>query len=140
MNLLNSNFFTFSYWFSLVPGSLDSATQTFLSFFFTFVLIVWVVGKMLAAEKSSTDKLLARVYRKIGTLGVTMGILGFVILFFFYQNVYLLNARFWFLLWILILAFWIWKIVHLHRVKIPKIKENLREQQEYEKYLPQKKV
>ncbi len=134
---MNTAFLTLSYWFSLVPGELDSSAQRFFTLIFALVFIVGVVGKIFASNKVQ-DKLIARVYRKIGSLGITMGIFGFLMLFFFYQEIYLLNARFWFLLWLGVLVVWLWRVVHLARVKIPQIKKTLSEQQEFEKYLPKR--
>ena len=135
---MNSNFWSLHYWLNLNPGNLEQTGQQSLSIFFGLVVLAGIVGYMFAS-KSAADKLLARVYRKIGRLGITMGIIGFFMIFLFYQEIYIFSARFWFLIWLVVVAVWVRSIVHLAKVKIPREKRTLAEQQAFERYLPQKK-
>ena len=73
---MNSNFWSFHYWLNLNPGNLEQNRTTVPFDFFGLVVLAGIVGYMFAS-KSAADKLLARVYRKIGRLGITMGIIGF---------------------------------------------------------------
>jgi hypothetical protein len=65
-----------------------------------------------------------------------MGILGFVVLFFFYEGVPFLSARFWLLVWFIGLIAWkVYILIYLFR-KIPQESRENKDKQNFEKYLP----
>ena len=66
----------------------------------------------------------------------TMPLVGFVLLFLGYEQIYLLGAHFWFLMWLLGLLVWLGFIVYHMVVKLPKEKSELEQKKKFEKYLP----
>ncbi len=85
------------------------------------------------------DLLLVNVWRKLFRLFLTMGLVGFVILFFFYEGVMILGARFWFLFWLIGIITWFVYIIVYSIRKLPKIKKEIEEKKKFEKYLPKSK-
>lgn len=125
-----------SFWFDLAPGSYSQFVMSTLLVLFALTFVVGIAGKVSSEKRRAVDKLAARVYRKIGNLGIAMGIVGFALLFFYYEGIYIFSARFWFVVWLLATLYWIRRIVYLARVKIPREKKTMEEQSDYEKYLP----
>ena len=130
---MNSNL-EFPLLVELESGQLGTSRTTVLSIL--AVMHCGIVGYMFASK--STTMSCTRVCR-IGRLGITMGIIGVFMIFLFYQEIYIFSARFWFLIWLVVVAVWVRSIVHLAKVKIPREKRTLAEQQAFERYLPQKK-
>lgn len=132
----SSNLFRLSYWFTLSPAPLSIVGQRVFLGLFIIVFLVGIGGRILATRYQVRSKLITRVYRKLGALGLTMGLWGFLLWFFFFEGVYLLAGRFWFLVWGIIFLVWGGKIFYLARVKLPQQEKTVREQEEFEKYLP----
>ncbi|HPL92841.1 MAG TPA: hypothetical protein PLB38_00975 [bacterium] len=55
------------------------------------------------------------VVRQFSSFCWTMSLIGFIWLFFFYQGVYILSARVWFLLWLLIAGIWLYFIYNFYK-------------------------
>jgi hypothetical protein len=137
--ILSSNFLKISYWFDLQPGTVKDVGLKMLLGLFALALLFGVVMKFFQKRFESKEKLRARIFRKLSNLGITMGIFGFFLLFFWYEEIYIFSARFWLILWGGVSLFWLAKVVHLAKVKIPKEQSSLSDRAEFEKYLPAKK-
>lgn len=131
-----SNILNLTYWFSQP----NTATKE--------VYWIWV-GGLLALVAVGIFSLVVKMYlkdrslniflEKLSSLGLTMGIFGFLFFFFRQQNVFLLGYRFWFLFWFLLLALWFYRIMNYYFKRIPQIKTEQEERMRKEKYLPGKR-
>lgn len=104
---------------------------------FTSFIILGSVASMVAKRKEE-DRYMIRAYKQIATMLSTMGWLGLVFLFFSYEEIYLIGARFWFLAWGLLLAVWTIKIGKYIRFEIPELREAKKSKEEVNKYLPRR--
>ena len=94
----------------------------------SFAIEYWIIIK-------KTDKFLARVLRKVKTLSVTMGVIGFVFLFFRYEYIPLFSRRFMYILWVLMAGVWAGFLAVEFR-KIPKRRKDAEEVDQIKRYLP----
>lgn len=127
---------TVSYWFNTWPSAIGSlGTKVLLSLFFV-LLGLSVFFKILSYSKQNKSKIFYRLAKSLSPLFLTMGILELLLFFFFYEGVYLLSARFWFLIWLIVFIVWLVYIVNFRRKKIVKAQEEFLKKKEFEKYLP----
>lgn len=126
------------FWFSLNPGPISYKFQLALTWLFGGILILAVIFRILLIVQRK-KVLIIKFWRKLFQLTLVMGLVGFVLLFFFYEGVPILGARFWFLLWILVFIVWLVFILIFLILKIPKIKKETEEKKQFEKYLPKGK-
>ncbi|MFH1712047.1 MAG: hypothetical protein ABH846_02305 [Patescibacteria group bacterium] len=130
--LLNPEF-----WFALQPSTLTPTFERAFFLFFGLMVIIGAVARIMARHKKD-DRLLLQVYRQIGRMFLTMGVLGMMIFFFTFEEIYFFGARFWFIAWGIGLIVWIAMIVS-HAKKIPQMREEYSRAKEGDKYLPRKK-
>jgi len=134
----SSNFFTLSYWFSPQPGPLMNSAAQFLLIVFGLCLIGAIIFYSIARIKKD-DPVIFKLYSKIKNLFTTLAVVGFIILFFFWQQVPYLSSRFWVVIWLLILLIWAGFIGRFGFFEAPKRKEEIKKKRKFEKYLPKKK-
>lgn len=125
--------FTLNFWFNLKPGTLSPIflklliSATVLSLFFAIFLKVML--------KFGKDQLLRPIENKLYTFFFTNFMLGLIWTFLSYENVPLLTARFWYLIWLIGDLVWVYFII-VEAAKIPEKRKQLSKEQEYKKYIP----
>ena len=127
-----------SFWFDLFPTALSPVFERGFFFFFAAFVFVGAALRMMS-RKAEYDRDQKKVMRLIAVMLTTMGIAGLVWLFFTFQEVYFLGARFWFLVWLGATAYWIYRLVRYVRVELPAEKEARNLKQEVNAYLPKKR-
>ena len=126
------NFFSLKYWFDLRPEALANTGQRyFLSFIIVLLGLTITSGILKAKQKSLYNK----IWKKFNSFFLTNFIISLLLLFFTYEMVPFLSARFWFLLWGLSILVWIF-FIGKEFIKIPKIKQEIEKEKEYKKYIP----
>ncbi|MFH1253777.1 MAG: hypothetical protein V1664_05650 [Candidatus Uhrbacteria bacterium] len=139
------DFFTLikpSYWFNLAPVSYGANSSNITEYivlgFFVAILLAGIVLRIVQ-KRYSLDRFALKMFRALTRLLVTMGILGVILLFFSFEQVRLLGARFWYPLWLIGSLIWLFFILRTYFTVAPKerVKEDLRRQKE--KYLPRSK-
>jgi len=120
-------------WFNLHPGALQPVFQyalmTLVVIFFISVFVSWFY------YKKYKKTLYAKIWLSIYNFCLTGTIIGAFILFFTFEAVPFLSARFWFLIWFLTHAIWAW-FIYKKLKKLPEIKEEIKSRKEYKKYIP----
>lgn len=125
------NLFSFKFWLNSRPGMLTAAFTNFFWVFLAVLFILFFVFLFLQRKKN----IYRNLYRKLSNFCLGNFIIGLVLLFFIYEAIPFLSARFWLVLWVISMAVWLFFV--LKRVKeIPKRKEDLERQKEYKKYIP----
>ena len=76
-----------------------------------------------------------RILSRLNNLCLANVIIGTFIIFFVYEQLPFLSMRIWFLLWLLGILVWLGFIVN-SMLKIPKLKKNQAEEENYQKYIP----
>lgn len=126
-----TNLLTLEYWFSVNPGALSSLGFIILVIFTALFFLLGVAAIVVKRKKS----VYRGVYNSIYDFSIANFILGLVFLFFHYENIPFFTARFWFIVWFLGIALWIYFIVKKIK-KIPEKRKELEREQEMRKYLP----
>lgn len=127
------NWFTFKMWFGLYPGPLIKFWQTVL-----LVIVIIFFASIVAAWRfynKNKKTLYAKLWLSGYNFALTGAIIGALLLFFTYESVPFLSARFWFALWFLGQGFWAYIIFKRLR-QLPKIKQEIAAKKEFNKYVP----
>jgi hypothetical protein len=126
------------YWISVEPPSTDGVTgYVYFGVIAAFILAAIVFRVLRGRVKDNRAR--AELFRHLGRLLMSMGVIGLVLYFFSYENLRFLGGRFWYLLWALATLLWAgWIVWHATRT-LPAMNTVAREQSEREKYLPKPK-
>lgn len=123
-----------NFWFALRPNAPTGRMVLAAVAVFAVFLVLAFVLKIVARIKKQ-NPLLVKLLKKISKMFSTMALVGFVILFFSYEQIFLLGSRFWFLLWSAGLVAWIVVIVLYAVRKMPKEKNDMEKKNKFLKYL-----
>ncbi len=127
-------FFNLSHIFSIRPLPMENRAIIILAVFFGLLLICGVIAKILS--KKTKDGLKVKGLRRLVNLFLTMGIIGFVYLFFAWQGAALLSARFWLLIWFFSLLVWLFYALKYLFFEVPKIRKEIDRKRDFERYIP----
>ena len=131
LNLLN-----WSYWFSRTATKFEGQQFKIVICAIFSLLVVGFIFKILTVTNMYGP--VKKLWRRLGNLFITTGILIGVSLFFTQTSTPLLGARWWFLLWGLIAVIWAGLIVFYVVWRMPKQLKADEEHKEFAKYLPKK--
>jgi hypothetical protein len=126
-----NNFFNSQFWFSQRPGLFVPIFRNFLIGLIAFFIITDITSFVLKTKK----KFLSKLWLKIFNFSLANAIIAAFLLFFNYELIPFLSARFWFILWVLGMIIWIVFIV-LYAKKLPAKKKEIEQEREYKKYIP----
>lgn len=126
------NFFDLNFWFNLNPGRMTSFSQNALILFLVCLAILSAVSFLL---KKRIKNISFRFWERIFTFSSTNLIIGLILWFFNYETINFFSARFWYLLWLLGMATWLFFIIKYLK-SIPERKKQIKEEKEYKKYIP----
>jgi len=124
---------SFNYWFSLRPSALSNFGLSVL----LLVAIIFAIFIVLFSflQKKSKFGVYKKLYSSLGGFFSYNLIIYLFILFFTYEEIVFLGARFWFLLLALGMIFWLFFIFKYYK-SIPTLKEARQRDEEYKKYIP----
>jgi len=131
-----SNLFHLSYWFSQPQTARGTALFLWVALFGVFFLAGLVLFIIRAKGKDNVKK---EIFRRFGNFGLTIGLLGFVWLFFRQERAAFIAWRFWVLIFLIIAVWWLVKLVVYLIKRVPKIQEEKLRREIAEKYLPERK-
>ena len=125
-------FFNLSFWFSQNPGSLDGIAKKIFFIFLLFLLFSSIFFPFLKRKKSGVY---FKIYRNLTSFSLTNLIIGLFMFFFTEQSIPVLSSRFWFFIWGVGMAIWVYFIIKSF-IKIPELKAEKERQKEFNKYIP----
>ena len=128
-----SNWLSLKMWFNFRPGALLPIWQDALIIIVGIFLITTIIFWIIYIKKKKT--LYAKIWSSLYSFCLTGTIIGAFLLFFTYEAVPFLSARFWFIIWFLVHAVWLFFIIRKLK-KLPQIKKEIAEKKEYNKYIP----
>ena len=131
-----SNLLDWSYWFSRAAAKFAGPQLKLVIGVIVGLVVVGIVFKILMATSKRGP--VKKLWRRLGNLFITTGILVGLFLFFTQTATPLLGARWWFLLWALIAVIWTGFIVFYAIWRMPKQLKADEEHKEFSKYLPRK--
>ncbi|HLD28585.1 MAG TPA: hypothetical protein VJB67_03140 [Patescibacteria group bacterium] len=135
LNLIN--FFRPSRLFSLRPA-IDINTIYFLLAIFAIMVIIAILIKFFQKLKKP-ERLIGDLYGKYFSFLLIFGLLGVLMIWFRYERVYILSARFWLLVWGISALIYLYFILRYQFKIIPRAKKNLEQKKLFNKYLPKKR-
>ncbi len=124
-----------SFWFAMKPSAQSGRTITIFIIGFAGFFVLAIVCGVLAKTKKQNPPMV-KLLRKLKKMFSTMALVGFVLLFFSYEQIYFLGSRFWFLVWFSGLLVWVVFIALYAARKMPREKDELEKKQKFLKYLP----
>lgn len=127
-------FFNLSHIFSLRPPVMSGRAITILAVIFIALIIFGILSNF--KKNKAKSGLVAKAWQNFFYLGFTIGILGFVYLFFASQGVTLLAARFWLLIIGIVAVVWAGFIIKYIKVDLPNKKEARDKKENFQKYIP----
>ena len=105
-----------------------------LAVVFAALVVAGIITKIMAQK--SRDGLKIKGLNRIFNLGITMGLIGFVYLFFAWQGVIMLSGRFWLLLWLIVTVVWLFFILKYLYKDVPSKRAEINQEREFKKYIP----
>ena len=133
-----NSLFTLSFWFQRIPPELTPFFEKGFFGLFVLLLIGGAVVRIIANHKQR-EQYVEAIFGRIGNMILTMGILGLLWFFFTYEQIPLLGARFWFLIWLASLLAWVaWILIFAYR-KVPELRQADHDRKERMKYFPPRK-
>ncbi len=124
-------FSDFNYWFNLRPASLQPLTQKL----FIALLILFFILLLTIALIKRRAGIYRGLLKRLSTFLLTNFLVGLLFLFFNYELVPFLSARFWLGLWILGMIVWL-VFVAKSLFVLPRQRQALAREKEMQKYLP----
>ena len=127
-------FFNPSHLLTLRPPAMHARALIILAAVFGAMIVVAIISSL--TVKKTKDGLRIKALRRLATAGWTMGIIGFVYLFFAAEGIVLLSARFFLIIIALITIIWLAFILRYWVVALPRVRAEIDQQREFKKYLP----
>lgn len=129
-----SNLLDPGFWFDVTPLRLSPVFE--IGFFVLFALCIMAALVLRIMRKNRTDKFEAQILAKSSALGLTMGILGLLWLFFSFEEISYFGMRVWILVWGIIVFVWAAKIYRYATKEAPMMRLAEQSKAEANKYLP----
>ncbi len=127
-----------SYWFYQPFIAVGGVKWVWIVSFLVLVLL-GMIAKIVRMNNQKIDQGAKEVLRRAGNLLITMGLLGLMWMFFRQQQVAFLAWRFWLLLWVVLFAWWGFKVSYYATKRLPMISSEQAKKQMMNKYLPKSK-
>lgn len=126
-------FFNPTHLFSIQPPVMHQPAITIMAGVFGLLLLGGLFSRV---SSRGVDSLKAKGLKRLGNLGVTMGLLGYLYLFFAWQRAVLLGARFWLLIWLLVTLTWLLFVLKYLVLEVPTKRREIDQRRRFERYLP----
>lgn len=140
MNYITS---TLKYFFNTTPGS-EFSFYIPLIILAGILIIGSIVFSMVYSKKKKTDFAFKRLFKKLSSRFITIGIILLVLIALRYENIPYFSMRIWLYLLFLVFLYIIYKYIKTLKVDYPREKENVKtliskSSKETPRYLPSKK-
>ena len=126
-----NNILTVNFWFNMQPP----AMLPLFNYLFIALLFIFLALAIFAIIFKTKKKAYKTFWKMFYEFAATNLLIGSIFYFFNYQRAVFLSARFWFIIWFILILVWLFFII-IHYKKIPKKIEKLKVENEYKKYLP----
>lgn len=127
------NLLSLKFWFNLRPDALSLLSQKiFLVLIIALIISAIVFGYLKSLKKKN---LYTKIFDKLYYFSLVNGIIGLFLMFFNYEMIPFLTARFWYLLWFIILVVWIFFIIKVI-IKIPQKQQRIEKEKKFKQYIP----
>ena len=128
-----NNLFSLKFWFNTRPNALSGNSQEIFLIFTAILIALCIISGIAKArgKKSPYGKIRNSVY----AFFAANSIISLLLLFFTYELVPFLSARFWFILWAAGMITWL-VFIGKKLAAIPGMQKELEREKEFKKYIP----
>lgn len=126
------------FWFTSQPGVMNDVIIKIMLIFFAALIFFALILSLIKARKGA-DNLGKKLIGKWQSFLATMGFVGLILVFFFFEQVYLFSARFWLIGWIIGAGVWLYFVFHYWLKEMPRRRAEKVAKGRFEQYLPRKK-
>ncbi len=126
-----NNLLSLSFWFNLRPPTMLEIFNTLFLVFLVILLILSIIAFYFKKKK----RLYKSFWLKFYDFTASNLMIGLLLFFFSWQAVPFLSARFWLVLWFVLILAWLYFLIK-HLRKIPKRKEEAEKKKSFDKYIP----
>lgn len=126
------NLLSLKFLFNLRPSALLPIYQKTFVIFVLALVVFFLFCRLLTGRKRG---LYTSSWRRLQSFSLANASIGLILLFFNYELIPFLSARFWLLLWAVFMLVWL-VFIAKSLLKIPEKKKKLEEEREYRKYIP----
>ncbi len=126
-----NNLLTLSFWFNLRPP----AMLAIFNYSFIGLLVLLLILSIVAFYYKKRKKIYKSFWLKFYDFSASNLIIGLFLWFFSWQEVPFLSARFWLIIWALLMIVWL-VFIYKHLKKIPVKLQKIEEQEKFNKYIP----
>jgi len=126
------NLLSLEFWISLRPGPL---LPNYQKIFIALIIILAICFFISWLAKKREKNLYIVFWKRLNSFSLVNCSFGLILLFFNYELVPFLSARFWFLLWGAGMAVWLFFIFKILK-NIPQKRKKIANEKEYKKYIP----
>lgn len=125
------NLLTFKFWFDSRPDDLTEMSRMTLFVLTGLLAACGIVLRVIAKKNPS----LKSVFKSLASFCFVNGFISLVFIFMAYELVPILSSRFWFIIWWLSMALWLFLIFRSYK-KIQGLRVNSEKDQEIKRYIP----
>ena len=125
------NLFTGNFWFDKQPPALLPLFENLL----TGLVVIFVIAVFVFARLKKKKNPYQKTWQELFNFSLTNAFIGLILMFFNYETIAFFSARFWFLIWALIIIVWLVFIVKQIK-KIPERRKAIEKEKELKKYIP----
>lgn len=133
MNL--KHFLYGSYWFNQPDPAQGGIVTLYVVILLTLVLVGIIALIVRQREQVNAIRMLLA---RVGAFGFTMGLTGLLLFWFRQESIFFLGWRLWYLVWFIIMALWLGKLLKYSFKRLPIIKAEHAARMQKEKYLPKR--
>ncbi|MFH1047434.1 MAG: hypothetical protein V1738_03980 [Patescibacteria group bacterium] len=126
----------YRYWINPRPIPLGPTLVDSIVAFFGWFLLASIVLYFVSRHVRKNDRLMEDVVRRFARLMLLTAFLGYLFLFFAYEQIPLLGMRFWFLLLFFVFSFWLVRAIVFAVRDYPEIRQHEADRLRFKKYLP----
>ncbi len=128
---------SWNFWFNLRPGHLLPEYQYGLMAFTALLFILTIISHIKKQNRKKKSNTNLPFWRRLYYFGMTNAFLGVMFIFFDYEMIPFFSSRFWYPVWAVVMAVWLYFTLILLKTVPARIKEKEQENN-YKKYLPNK--
>lgn len=127
------NIFTIDFWFT--SGAIASTYAWALLLIFVVMIGVGILLNYRANMKGTNDDAFTkRLYKRLFDVLATMGSLGILLTFFYYEGAYIISWKFWLGVWFIVTLWWLFPVLKYYK-SIASRREERKKAQKFKKYL-----
>ena len=126
-----------AFWFDLTPVRMTPVFETLFFVLFATLLIAGSVIRIYVRNRN-LERYVAQAWRRAAKIASVSGVLGFVILFFAFEEVQFFGSRFWFLAWFVGVAIAVALTVRFVKRDVPVLRVREQSRADVNKYLPRR--